>query len=97
MDRVEKLLDEIRRLPELARLDRRASSFLNDVAEIYERDGAGVAKTYLLKQQAKRQIEVRVLLSVIERLEACAEVRVRRAIGRQVIKCLYELKGGAGR
>ncbi len=94
MDNVAVLLSEISRMPELASLDRRSGGFLNDVAEIYERHGRGTTKAFLLSQQARRRLEVPLLLKVLERFEACAEVRLNRGIGRQIIKCLFELKGG---
>jgi len=94
MDRVATLLGEISRLPEMAFLDRRFGGFLNDVAEIYERHGLGVAKAYLLNQQARRRAEATLLLKVLEKLDGCPEVRTNRGIGRQIIKCLFDLKGG---
>ena len=97
MDTVGMLLDEISRMPELAVLDSRAGGFLNDVAEIYERHGAGATKAYLLTQQARRRSEVALLLKLLDKFEGCAQVRLNRAIGRQIIKCLFELRGGARR
>ena|SRR5579862_6464566 len=97
MDRVAALLGEISRLPEMASLDRRAGGFFNDVAEIYERHGLGVTKAYLLNQQARRRIEVPLLLKILEKLDSCQEIHGNRAIGRQIIKCLFELKGGTKR
>lgn len=94
MDNVGVLLNEISRMPELASLDRRAGGFLNDVAEIYERHGPGTTKAFLLTQQARRRLEVPLLLKVLDKFEACPEVRLNRSVGRQIIKCLFELKGG---
>ncbi len=97
MDNVAKLLNDISRLPELASLDKWASGFLNDVAEIYERHGQGATKAFLLTQQSRRAVEARLLLKLLDLFEGCPEIRVNRAIGRQIIKCLFELKGGARR
>jgi hypothetical protein len=94
MDNVTELLSDLSKMPEIRSLERRASGFLNDVAEIYERDGAGVARAFLLNQRAKRR-EASLLERVIEKLESCPEVRTRRSIGRQIIKGLFELKQGA--
>ena len=94
MDNVGALLKEIARLPELASLDRRAASFMNDVANIYEKHGPGTTKAFLLTQQAKRRLEVPILLKLLEKFDACAEVRMNRGIGRLIIKCLFELEGG---
>jgi hypothetical protein len=96
MDNVARLLDSIAKMPEVSTLDRRAAGFLNDIAEIYERQGAGTTRVYLLNQRSKKR-EAPLLLKVIERLEACPEVRTNRAIGRQIIKCLFELKEGEKR
>lgn len=93
MDNVSNLLKAISQMPEMASLDRRAGSFLNAVAEIYERHGGGATRAYLLNLVGRRdRTEVPALLKVIEKLDACAEVRTNRAIGRQIIKCLAELK-----
>ena len=98
MDAVGTLLDTIAKMPELARMDWKAGSFLNDVAEIYERHGAGVTRAYLLTQSGRRnRPEAPMLLKIIDKFENCAEVRTNRAIGRQIIKCLFELKKGAGK
>ena len=100
MDNVGALLNDISRMPELASVDRRATSFLNDVAEIYERHGPGTTRAYLLTQQFRRRLEAPLLLKVLDKFEACPEVRLNRSIGRTIIKCLFELrelKGGARR
>jgi hypothetical protein len=98
MDKVALLLEEISRMPEVASLDRAAPSFLNDVAEVYERHGGGATRAFLLAQIGRRnKPEVPVLLKLVEKLDSCPEVRTNRAIGRQIIKCLSELKKGARR
>ncbi len=95
MDSVGVLLNEISRMPELASLERgRAGGFLNDVAGIYERHGPGTTKAFLLTRQARGRLEVPLLLKVLDKFEACPEVRLNRSVGRQIIKCLFELKGG---
>lgn len=81
-------------MPELASLDRRSNSFMNDVADIYEKHGSGTTKAYLLTQGARRRREVPLLLRLLDKLDACPEVSLKRSIGRQIIKCLPELKGG---
>lgn len=98
MDAVGSLLDNIAKMPELARLDWKAGSFLNDVAEIYERHGPGATRAFLLTQRGRRnRPEAPLLLKLIDQFDRCVEVRTNRAIGRQIIKCLFELKKGAGR
>ena len=93
MDRVASLLEEITRMPEMGTLERAAPNFLNDVAEIYERHGAGATRAYLLTQLTRRnKPEVPLLLKLLDKLELCPEVRTNRAIGRQIIKCLFFLK-----
>lgn len=90
MDKVKRLLDEISRIPELRAF--KAGRLLNDVAEIYERHGAGVTRAYLLNRKAE---ERGLLIKIIDKLEACPDTRSNRAIGRQIIKCLFELRKGA--
>jgi hypothetical protein len=95
MDKVDALLREIAGMPELASMDHRSSSFLNDVAEIYERHGSGATRAYLLNQAGRRnRPEVPGLIKIIDKLEASPDVRTNRAIGRQIIKCLFQLKKG---
>jgi hypothetical protein len=96
VDNVAKLLDQISQLPEMASLDGRAGKFLNEVAEIYERHGAGVTEAYLLNQQGKKR-EVPLLAKVLRLFQTCPPVGTNRGIGRQIIKCLFELKKGARR
>lgn len=95
MDKVDALLREIAGMPELASIDQRSASFLNDVAEIYERHGSGATRVYLLNLGGRRnRPEIPGLIKVIDKLEAAPEVRTNRAIGRQIIKCLFQLKKG---
>jgi hypothetical protein len=96
MDRVGSLLDEIAKIPEMGQLEPRAGKFLNELAEIYERHGAGTTRAFLFN---KRGRETALFVKILDKLEACPEVRTNRAIGRQIIKCLGELtrQRGAGR
>jgi hypothetical protein len=95
MDKVDALLKEIAAMPDLASMDRRSASFLNDVAEIYERHGSGATRVYLLNLAGRRnRPEVPGLIKILDKLEASPEIRTNRAIGRQIIKCLFELKKG---
>ena len=98
MDNIDELLREIAKMPELNYLEEKASSFLNDVGEIFERHGAGVARAYLLNQGSRRnKHESDLLLMIIEKFRMCPEIRSNRAVGRQIIKCLFELKKGVKR
>jgi hypothetical protein len=82
-------------MPDLASMDRRSASFLNDVAEIYERHGSGATRVHLLNLAGRRnRPEVPGLIKILDKLEASPEIRTNRAIGRQIIKCLFELKKG---
>lgn len=76
-------------MPELAAVDFKSSKLINEVAEVYERYGPGTAKTFLLNKKAR---ESPALVKVIEKLDRCPEVRANRAIGRQILKCLPELR-----
>lgn len=94
MDKIGTLLDEISKMPELASLDAKSGKFLNEVAEIYERYGAGTTRAYLLN---RRRPDAGLFLKIIQKLDARPEVSINRAIGRQIIKCLFELKKGVRR
>lgn len=94
-DPIEKLLDSLARNPRV-REARFRDNFLNNVAEVYGRDGPGAAKVYLANRlnrgdQLRRQAEtlLRVVLPEMERVE---RIRRKRTIGAYVIKALNSLQ-----
>jgi hypothetical protein len=93
MDKVGAVLEEISRLPELARLEAKSGKFLNELAEIYERHGPGTTRAYLLNRKGR---DTNLFLKIFDRLDKCPDVRANRAIGRQILKCLFELKNWKG-
>jgi hypothetical protein len=95
MDKVDALLKEIAAIPDLAGIDRISNKLLNETADIYERHGSGTTRIYLLGR--RDAFGAAGLLKVLDKLEACPQVRTNRAIGRQIIKCLFELKKGVRR
>jgi hypothetical protein len=93
-DPVERLLDDLRRDPDLSKVQL-TPNFLNDVGYVLERDGFGAAEAYLLDRADRRDLapQARFMLNnVLPRLRACPPVTARRALGRYVIKVLPALQ-----
>jgi hypothetical protein len=65
-------------------------SFLNNVAEVFERDGFETTRLYLLgkKDQQGMGGQASALLAVLEHMRDCPAIHQRRAIGRAIIKTL---------
>lgn len=95
-DPIERLLDELRRDPDLGNV-RLTANFLNDAGYVLERDGFGATEAYLLDRAQRRDQDVApqaqfVLKNVLPRLKSCPPIVARRALGRYVIKVLPALK-----
>lgn len=99
-DPVERVLDDLRRDPELTRVQLK-NSFLNKVGAVFERDGVGATEAFLLARAERDDAEydpgARILLQrVLPRLKACPPVLTRRALGRYIIKVLPALQKSGG-
>jgi len=92
MDDVERLLRAIRDDADVART-RFTASFLNGLAEVYERHGPGVAHTYLLDKRERRELRLQAdaALRVLGIMASNARVATDRRVGRLVIKTLAEI------
>lgn len=95
--------DVLKRLRSDARLRESAagvsSSFLNNVADVFERYGFGTTETYLRDKQQQQQTSrsAAVLLGVLDHLRTCSAIHQDRSIGRLIIKTLPHLfEQGAG-
>jgi len=93
MDLIESLMEEIKSDEKVQRTNFK-SNFLNNVADVLEKHGFGTTKTFLLEKRERRSLHYQAdaLLSVIEKLEKCDEIRQNRSIGRYIIKTLIALK-----
>jgi|Deesub1362A_J573_1020465.scaffolds.fasta_scaffold01072_6 hypothetical protein len=91
MDVIEKLINEIKADPRIKKAKFK-SSFLNNIAEIFEKYGYGTTKMVLLEKAERGELQAKPLLLVLEKLNACEEIRRRRSIGRYVIKTLNAIK-----
>lgn len=69
------------------------TSFLNNVADVFERYGFGATETYLRDKREQEQTSTNadILLDVLRHLRTCSIVHQERAIGRLVIKTLPQL------
>ncbi len=93
-DPIEELLDSLMQNQDVSNT-RFNNNFLNNVAEVYGRDGPGVAKVYLANRldrgdQLRRQAET-LLEVVLPEMEGVERIRHKRAIGAYVIKTLNSL------
>lgn len=93
-DPVEKLIEEIRVCPDVQQA-RFANNFLNNVAEVFERDGFGTTRAFLLEKRERQELrpQAQALLKVLDLMANHPEIRQRRAIGRTIIKTIIALKG----
>lgn len=96
MDNIERLLREIKDDKEV--WDERgkpvkfSSNFLQDVADIFEKHGFGVTKTFLLNRAGRSRVEALKLLKIIAKFQNVPEIKTNRGIGRSIIKSLETLK-----
>lgn len=98
-DPIEEVLNQLRRKPGVLR-ERFSSSFLNNVGDVFEREGFATTRLFLQdkQEQSATRYQARVLLEeVLPVLESCERIRQNRAIGRLVIKSLETIKGKGGR
>jgi hypothetical protein len=72
-------------------------NFLNTVAEVFERDGFGATRAFLLDKRQRQDLrqQASAMLAVLDLMGSHPEVRQRRAIGRVIIKTLVALKSPA--
>jgi hypothetical protein len=94
-DPVEELVSKIQSRADIW-LTKFSSNALNSVAEVFERDGFGATRVYLLDKQQRdddrdRQ-QATSLLAVLDLMHDCAPIQQRRAIGRLVFKALGSLR-----
>ncbi len=95
-DPIEEVLNQLRRKPGVQR-ERFSSSFLNNVGDVFEREGFATTRLFLRdkQEQSATRYQARVLLEeVLPVLESCERIRQNRAIGRLVIKSLETIKEG---
>lgn len=94
-DSIEVLIEEIRALPKV-RNTRFSASFLNNAADVLERDGFGALQIFLQEKMQRRdlRLQAEALLEVANLMRKHPEVYQRRAIGRTLFKTLNALKSG---
>lgn len=92
-DPVEKLIEDIRLCPDVQQA-RFANNFLNNVAEVFEKDGFGTTRAFLLEKRERHELrhQAEALLKVLDLMSNHPEIRQRRAIGRTIIKTINALK-----
>ncbi len=88
-DEVENLINEIRNDPRISQTSFTAN-FLNDLADVYEKHGAGVTKVYLLEKRGRRDLGVQAeaALRVLEKISNNPRAAIDRRIGRLIFKTL---------
>ncbi len=95
MDTIERLVKEIRTDQQIKKAKFK-SNFLNNIADVYEKYGYDVAKVVLLEKLDRGELQAKPLLSVLEKLNSCEEIRRKRSIGRYIIKALNAIKFSKG-
>lgn len=92
-DPIDKVLKQVCAL-ESVQKTRLTNNFVNNVAEIFERQGFAVTRLYLKEKKSQRttQWQASALLEVLPILEGCERIVQNRAIGRLVIKVLPTLQ-----
>ena len=92
-DPVQDVLEAIGRCNEV-RNARLANNFLNNVGEVFERDGFGTTRAFLIEKRERPDLrdQANALLKVLEIMQDCKEIQQRRAIGRTIIKGLIAHK-----
>lgn len=93
MDEIETLLEKIRSDKQI-KDTKFTANFLNDLADVYERHGPGVTKTYLLDKRKRRDLkgQADAALKVLSLIEGNPRAASDRRIGRLVFKTLIEIK-----
>jgi hypothetical protein len=73
------------------------SSRLNLVGEVFERDGFGATRLYLLEKQDRdgSDPQATALLKVLDLMGDCPAIKQRRALGRALFKVLGALRPAA--
>lgn len=94
IDPIERLIEDIRQCPEV-QSTHFSNNFLNAVGEVFERDGFGTTRIFLLEKRERQDLrhQSAALLKVIDLMTDHPEVRQRRALGRTIIKSLIAIKG----
>lgn len=97
MDDVEKVLAEIENDPEIMKV--RFTGLTDETANVLEKHGFGVTKTFLLEKQTHRglQSQARFLLRVLEKMERYPAVSTDRRTARLIVKVIDSLKFRKGR
>jgi len=92
LDDVEKLLSEIEN--DAGIMGVWFTGLLDDTANILEKHGFGIAKTFLLEKQNHRNLQRQAgaLLKVLEKLERYPSISADRKTSRLIIKSLEPLK-----
>lgn len=93
-DSIERLIEDIRQSEEVKRAHLK-NNFLNAVGEVFERDGFGTTRVFLLDKRSKKDLrdQAEAVLKVLDLMKGHPEILQRRAIGRSIIKSLIAIKG----
>jgi hypothetical protein len=92
-DPVEELVSKIQSRSDIMQTQF-TSNALNSVAEVFERDGFGATRVYLLDKLERNDAapQATALLAVLDLMHDCPPIQQRRAIGRLLFKALGSLR-----
>lgn len=92
MDDVEKLISEIENDNEIMRV--RFTRLLHDTANMLEKYGFGITKTFLLEKQGHKELkwQAEALLKILARIEGYPRISSDRTTARLIIKAVDSLR-----
>ena len=93
MDDVEETLQKLKSDPQINRTSF-TGKFLNTIADIFEQDGVGTVKAFLIERSGRPQLrdQANALIRAVSILAENPKIVRQRSIGRLIIKSLPSLK-----
>jgi hypothetical protein len=97
LDNVERVLSDIENDPEI--IEVRFTGLLDDVANIAEKHGFGMAKAFLMEKQSHGNLrrQAKALSAVLEKIEKYPDISADRKTVRLIVKAVVALKSTRGR
>lgn len=92
-DPIEQLLEKIKGCDDIINTEF-TNKFLNTVGEVFERDGFGAARIFLMERSERNELreQANTLLKVLELMQNTPEIHQRRSIGRIIFKAIIAFK-----
>lgn len=91
MDRIERLLQEVRKDPSIMKY-RYTTAFLNAAANFFDKYGVGGTRVFLMEKLQRGESQANGILNLFKRFDEYPEVKNNRIMGRLFIKSLITIK-----